>query len=251
MNELTTGQRKPINRSEQAAKSFAAVKANLLAPFNVTATTKLMAWSDIVFNARSTEFTPEQFLEPTRGGQRAVEHAEKALSLIPPTDELASALKVIEPACEAAADATKIRALIGLMIDSFPNAAPHSPEVYMEGLVHRAVDAKWPPSAVAQACDELATTMKFPPAPVEFIAACEASLKYLKMRRTVLSEALAVRQKIETAYNAARATLTDTEAGGLWPYEPVMAAQKAEDARRRDEAAEAARARRAAGEVQF
>lgn len=91
-------------------------------------------------------------------------------------------LAVLAPLREAAhkASAAKYapaptRLIIGLMINAYPNARPHSPESYQESVVDQVMATGFGPVPIAKACNGLVRTSNFVPSPSEVVAAAESA----------------------------------------------------------------------------
>lgn len=65
------------------------------------------------------------------------------------------------------------RVLAGLMVGSFPNARPYSPDTYLEALIDALEQSGLLVAVVAKACNQVTTTCKFPPTVSEVVEAAE------------------------------------------------------------------------------
>ena len=62
---------------------------------------------------------------------------------------------------------------VALLLGSFPNAVPHSPEVYTRMLIEEICNAKPHPCELESACRRIRRTMKFPPSSAEVLEVLE------------------------------------------------------------------------------
>lgn len=67
------------------------------------------------------------------------------------------------------------RLVVGLMINAYPNARPHSPESYQEAVVDQVMATGFGPVPIAKACNGLVRTSNFVPSPSEVVAAAESA----------------------------------------------------------------------------
>lgn len=64
------------------------------------------------------------------------------------------------------------RIIVGLMVNSFPNARPHSPESYLEAVIDQLEAAGLSPTAAAQGCEAVKVSSHFLPSIAEVVEAC-------------------------------------------------------------------------------
>lgn len=80
----------------------------------------------------------------------------------------------------------QVRVIIGLMVDAFPNARPHSPEAYVETLVHELSHQGVTTAAIAKGCNAITLSAKFLPGASEVLEKVKASAGVLAhIRRTL------------------------------------------------------------------
>ncbi len=72
------------------------------------------------------------------------------------------------------------RLIVGVLIDSFPNARPHDPETYLEALVAELAAGEYPAMAVAKACNMLVRSSKFVPSVAEVVQTVERVVAFLE-----------------------------------------------------------------------
>lgn len=73
------------------------------------------------------------------------------------------------------------RLAVGLMINSFPNARPHSPESYQEALVDQLEATGLGPAPIAKACNDLVRKSTFVPTAAEVVAAANDAQSALRI----------------------------------------------------------------------
>lgn len=95
------------------------------------------------------------------------------LAIIPSLDTLRPLLDFAEQAFNQPADRAQNRLLIGLMVDAYPNARPHSPETYFEALAHEIGESGYAPVVVACALRGIVREKTFAPSIAEVLGACE------------------------------------------------------------------------------
>lgn len=136
-------------------------------------------------------------------GAWARDKAAATLGELPAPHELQEALHALAELEASQPDRRKTELLVAVMVDGYPNARPHSPEAYVESLVHEAAVERFPAGVVAQACRELARTKPFPPSVAEFLEACRTA-EAIRGSRSMLERAMATRAAFEDALAEAK-----------------------------------------------
>lgn len=136
-------------------------------------------------------------LRAGRGWER--DRAAEYLAAMPPAPQLEALLAACNEALAVPRERRAVAALIGLMVDGFPNGRPHQPEVYVTTLVHEAMAGGYPLPAIAQACRQIAREARFLPAAAEFLAACGDQAALLRSAGRLAADALEVRRVTEAA----------------------------------------------------
>lgn len=139
----------------------------------------------------------------------------------PNTADLARLLQAYEVSAIPAV-ANQVRSVVSLMVDAFPNARPHAPEVYFEVLVDQVVSGQFSVGEVARAYQAILTKSKFPPSAAEFVEACSTASKEGKAMATWASQCCRAVVKAQAALDDARrlGPLVRTEAGIVDPSDP-------------------------------
>ncbi|PHY12850.1 hypothetical protein CSW58_09815 [Caulobacter sp. B11] len=111
--------------------------------------------------------------------------ARMALETAPPRSvfegRLADIVEHLKPAQPGQA-----RAMVGMLVDAFPNGRPQNAVAYMESILHDVVDMGFSAVAIAMACRELRRSSRFLPTVAEVVGACgEASAKWRSEHRVV------------------------------------------------------------------
>ncbi|MFZ5751275.1 MAG: hypothetical protein ACOY5U_09430 [Pseudomonadota bacterium] len=117
--------------------------------------------------------TLEQIRRPDRHGDEAHRDATEALAKLPPKARLDEIIEALDALRAAKPDRPQALALISTMVDGFPNARPHNPEVYVETLLHEVMSAGYPSAVVARATRLIAREQKFLPTAAELLEVCE------------------------------------------------------------------------------
>lgn len=112
--------------------------------------------------------------QPGTEEQRAesIARLQAVLDEGPPLDAVQTAYSETLDALETY-DTRQVRTLIGIMLDAFPNARPHSPETWMEAVVHELSISGFAVMHVAKACNMLTRSERFAPSVAEVVARCE------------------------------------------------------------------------------
>ena len=225
-------------RVSPVAKLLAEIQKTLLAPMKEAMATP----SDAIrlgLHEREKTWSADRLLEPNNAGEHEVQDAHALLNRLPEPEELIPAIAAAEAILATPPDMPKARTLIGLMLDSYPNASPHAPESYVEVLIHHAMHESFPPHAIGAACDETVSTSKFLPAPAEFLTTCRNKHGGVLSRLRALKDAVAVRERVDAALSAAidvrdadlRPEQLENGERGQWPFEvwrAKIAAREAE-----------------------
>lgn len=107
-----------------------------------------------------------------RGRRSEVERLHAVLAQTAPAADIQALQADLRPFFEASPNPSQSRLLIGLMVDRYPQK-PHAPESYVAGLRDLADGGGYTAPMVARACDVVAKTAKFLPAPAEFLEELE------------------------------------------------------------------------------
>ncbi len=105
--------------------------------------------------------------------ERSLRHFDAALQYQPDRLSLATIRNDLATAIMGKAAPTANRLIVGLMVGSFPNVRPYSPETYLEALVEALDQTGLPPASVAKACNEITRTRSFAPSVAEVIEMAE------------------------------------------------------------------------------
>lgn len=165
-------------------------------------------------------FVAEKFVaevpEERRQSQR--EHWQTSLAKIMPRREAEAVVRTMQAAWKGEPSRNRSGIIIGRLIDSFPNARPHSPATYRENLVHLCEVDGYSAAVVALACDRIMRdpAHEFLPAPAAFIAACKQEFDDLQSTHRHAYMTLEGRNCLETAL----AELDAAEVGAV-PALPV------------------------------
>lgn len=174
--------------------------------------------------------TLDAMRHPERGEQ-ARQRARDTLDLLPSQKLAADVLGALTRLEASEPDRGQTLALVATMVDGFPNARPHNPEAYVEGMVHEIIVAGHKPAVVARATREIVRSegSRFPPVIAEILQACEKAASIMKMRDRV-AEAQDRRQRIEVMLAEAerlgprdlseewRAVMRLWKEAGVWPH---------------------------------
>lgn len=165
-------------KAQQVRESLQNVRARLLKPF--------IEWDRIrgSFNepgmpaawqaARYADFL--SFGWPRTDHPETEEHREllvasvdRILAGFPSLDDLQAVAALMRTALDTKPNDGVTRMCVGLMVDGFPNARPHSPEAYLETIIDLVQGESFPPAAVGKACHDIIRTATFAPAPAEVL----------------------------------------------------------------------------------
>lgn len=179
MSAITSqGRAAPVITSKGVAGSLALLRQTYLEP--IKALPELLeanrSWLD-----RSTYLSDKTIwdLRPNRHipfGQTEAEPEDAPAQRLrdwldrgPPPAVVEATAKITRDLLGEAPNKTKNRMLLSVMIDSFPNARPHSPEVYFEVLADQILEEGFPPVAVAAGCNQIVRSQTFLPPTAEVI----------------------------------------------------------------------------------
>ncbi len=133
-------------------------------------------WTDEIFGELWRLTNPRDL-----GGRGGDERCRRALALAPDTGALDAYIRRLEGVAMATPDQRATRYLIGLLVSAFPHGRPADQDVYCESLLHDAMNLGFPPQVVAGACRALRRTLRFLPAVAEFVEACEAQRREIRV----------------------------------------------------------------------
>lgn len=162
---------------------------------------------------KTRNFVAEKFVaevsEERRQSQR--EYWQASLAKIMPRRDAEAVVRTMQAAWNGRPSRNRSGVIIARMIDSFPNARPHSPATYRENLVHLCHVDGYSAAVVALACDRIMRdpAHEFLPAPAAFIAACKQEFDDLQSTHRHAYMTLEGRNCLETAL----AQLDGAEAG--------------------------------------
>ncbi|ASE39122.1 hypothetical protein [Brevundimonas vesicularis] len=128
-------------------------------------------------------FQPENEVQRENAIRYLSEHVERQ----PDLTKAGAILDRVEAAFEQGFHEAQVRVIIGLMVDAFPNARPHSPEAYVETLIHELSHQGATTAAIAKGCNAITLTAKFLPAAsevLEKVKSCAGVLAHI--RRTLM-----------------------------------------------------------------
>lgn len=114
---------------------------------------------------RHRHFQPESEAQRESAISYLAEHTERQ----PDLQKAEALLDRVEGAFDQGFNEAQVRVIIGLMVDAFPNARPHSPEAYVETLVHELSHQGVATAAIAKGCNAITLTCKFLPAAAEVL----------------------------------------------------------------------------------
>ena len=126
--------------------------------------------------------------QPENEAQResAITYLSEHTGRQPDLRQAEALLDRVEAACEQGFAEAQVRVIIGLMVDAFPNARPHSPEAYVETLVHELSHQGVATAAIAKGCNAVTLTSKFLPAASEVLEKVKTSAGVLAHIRRIL-----------------------------------------------------------------
>lgn len=116
-------------------------------------------------------FQPENEAQRENAIRYLSEHTERQ----PDLREAEALLDRVDAAFDQGFAEAQVRVIIGLMVDAFPNARPHSPEAYVETLVHELSHQGTATAAIAKGCNAITLTSKFVPAASEVLEKVKTS----------------------------------------------------------------------------
>lgn len=131
-------------------------------------------WVAAAYRSFSGQIQPDWVIG-AEARKRYLDALDKTLADLPPYEEMVAAHQTVAEAVSAPYDAGKTRIIVAMMIDGYPNARPHNPTVFMEGLIGELSAEGFAPAIVAAGCNEATRTMAFLPAISEVTALCRAA----------------------------------------------------------------------------
>jgi hypothetical protein len=199
---ISTAPAAPAPLSRGIAKSLATAESALIPVLKAP-------WPDDLYRALATVCAP---LEDGGFRYRApewqadqIDTLRQVIACGPDKETLdAYALPILE-AKSAPPDRAQTTAMIGMMLDAFPNGRPANFAAYADSLVHDLLDLKFSPAAVAIACRSIRRTSKFMPSVAEMVEAAEAA-------KGRLSLAIGLANNIAIAMEKGQKLLTQAEA---------------------------------------
>lgn len=168
--------RAPASRAKALADGMRTVHVSLVRPFLNWRALREGAGSGLVDACyrelpkfRALTIPDRATLDRTRGRIQADMAGPLCADAAKRMGELADAIEA-QPF-----DLAKVRMIVALMVDSFPNARPHSPETYIEALVQQIEADEYSSAVVANACDAVVRKSTFLPSVSEVLEKCEAA----------------------------------------------------------------------------
>ena len=192
----TPAARTPVQRAAMVRQGLAQVYDTLLAVFDDFDTFGALYpdWRKYIYHPEIPT-NPDSW--PRR--DRLIERAREELAALPPNADLDALAMRVSDLATAGPDRQRASLIVGLMIDAFPNARPHSPETYQETLVWELGAGGYPVAAVARACREIVKTKPFLPAIAEVLEEAEKANAHLTRMDTILEKACAKRDQAQAA----------------------------------------------------
>ena len=187
------------------------------------------AWFKVALEASRTPPRRQELLRDDECGRSARERLARDLRMVPTVETLEGISSRLGALLEEAPDRAQVRLLVGLLIDAFPNARPHSPEAFFETLALQIELDGHAPTIVAGASQELLRTKTFLPSIAEVLEACDRERQRQLANVSALVRAAAGRRALDQAAEA----LTAFDAGERYAPPPIGAAGSAADGRGR------------------
>ena len=106
--------------------------------------------------------------------------AREWMAYAPSLAELKQRQALLEAGYKGASDRNVSRALIGLLLDSFPAGRPADFDRYADAILHDVVELGFSPQILARACQIVRRTSEFLPTVARVITACEEAKKELR-----------------------------------------------------------------------
>jgi hypothetical protein len=137
-------------------------------------------------------FAPEIYREviewsrAVRQDTSAEAGAARILKVAPHLADLDTQLAAVSDAIAGEPDATASRAMIGILVDCFPNSRPPNIEAYCSALLFDALNIGYSPFELARACRTIRRKSKFAPAISELLEACAEAREHLRARQASL-----------------------------------------------------------------
>lgn len=195
-----TAARKPTTKAEQVAGGLRQIHENLIAPRLRVADAIKGNWASLAREIATSKLVRRDWflLAGTVGDARRAQ-ARSDLATLPSREVLQPLHEFAAMTFEAPPNRAQTRLLVGLMLDSYPNARPHAPETYFEALAHELDASGYAPVAIACALREIVRKKAFVPAIAEVLEACEAEASKLRFHANALANGLKARMWLEEA----------------------------------------------------
>lgn len=196
------------NRSLAISKMLAGIDNNYLAAFREI--DRLSAahgrWPTVRKLKEAVDEWTLDRLRHSRVGSENRRQVGAVLNECPSVEDITGLGQMIEAALqETPRDRTLLRSALSVMIDAFPNARPHSPEAYVESLVHEVLVDGYSVAAVAKAASEIRRSKTFAPAIAEVIEACKEAQASITWRRQACQESPALIRELQGRLAEAKA----------------------------------------------
>lgn len=180
----------------------------------------------IALAARNARWDAAAFVanNPPERCAKQREYLEANLAQIVSREQAEQVLTTMKAACSAKPSRNQSGVIIGRLIDSFPNARPHSAVTYRENLVHLCEVDGYSPAVVALACDAIMRdpSNEFLPAPAVFLAACKKQHDELRTVHRHAWMTLEGRVALETSLAEMTAAETGNHPALPMPLDPTM-----------------------------
>lgn len=166
------------SKADKVRRTLAQVNKQYLAPFRALDAMQAQQAEDrLTLQPMPSFLSPcvPQPAHPTseEERERSLQRFDAALQYQPDRLSLATIRNDLADAVMGKAAPTVNRLIVGLMVGSFPNVRPYSPETYLEALIEALDQTGLPPASVAKACNEITRTRSFAPSVAEVIEAAE------------------------------------------------------------------------------
>jgi hypothetical protein len=103
----------------------------------------------------------------------AVDRANQVMAIAPTSNQLEAYRGALVSATSLETpDERANRALIGMLLDAFPHSRPPNLAAYAGSMLHDITREGFSPAVVVRACQDLRTTLKYPPSIAEMLEAC-------------------------------------------------------------------------------
>lgn len=149
-----------------------------------------------------------------------LEERDRALAFLrqtqdhqPEPERLQALLERVNGAITEGFNDRRVRMIIGAMIDAFPNARPHAPEVYVESLIDNLGSDEAVTAAVAMACNDIIRTATFLPSISEVLEKTKSNQRSLSIWQSGFGRAAVWSGRAEEAIAWLEATPVWDKAG--------------------------------------